>query len=69
MMIQGTKPKNLILKGIIDRIHVESRSLKPKFFHILGENNTATDKLANEAIGRPPRTLGVDGFEVLALLV
>ena len=68
MMVQGTDPKNLILKIIIDRIHVDSRSLKQKFFHILRENNTTADKLANKAIGRPLGTLGVEGVEVLALL-
>jgi ribonuclease HI len=69
MMIQGTEPKNLSLKIIIDRIRVDSRTLKPKFLHVLRENNTAADKMANEAIGRPPGTLGVEGIEVLAPLV
>jgi hypothetical protein len=68
-MIQGTKPKNLSIKRIIDRIHVDLRTLKQKFFHVLRENNTAADKLANEAIGRPLGTLGVEGIEVLAPLV
>jgi hypothetical protein len=69
MMIQGTEPKNLSLKRIIDRIRVDSRTLKPNLFHVLRENNTTLDKLANEAIGRPPGTLGVEGIEVLAPLV
>jgi len=69
MMIQGTKPKNLSLKRIIDRIHVDLRTIKPKFFHVLRENNKTTKKLANEAIGRPLGTLGVEGIKFLAPLV
>jgi hypothetical protein len=68
MMVQGTDPKNLSLKRIIDRIRVDSKSLKPTFFHILRENNTTADKLVNEAIGKPPGTLGVEGVEALAPL-
>ena len=69
MMIKGTEPKYLSLKIIIDRIHVDSRTLKPKFFNVLRENNMTTKKLVNEAIGRPPGTLGVEGIEVLTPLV
>jgi ribonuclease HI len=68
MMVQGTDPKNLSLKRIIDRIRVDSKSLKPTFFHILRENNTTTDKLVNEAIGKPPGTLGMEGVEALSPL-
>jgi ribonuclease HI len=42
MMVQGTDPKNLSLKRIIDRIRVDSQSLKPTFFHILREHNKAS---------------------------
>jgi len=69
MMIQGTEPKKLSLKNIINRICVDSRTLKPTFFHVLRENNKAAEKLVNEAIGRPLGTLGVEGIEVLAPLV
>jgi hypothetical protein len=68
MMVHGTYPKNLSLKRIIDRIRVDSKSLKPTFFHIMRENNIATNKLVNEAIGKPLETLGVEGVEALAPL-
>jgi hypothetical protein len=67
-MVQGIDPKSLILNIIIDRIRVDSRSLKPKFFHIPRENNTTTNKLVNKAIGKPHGTLGVEGVEVLTPL-
>ena len=69
MMIQGSEPKYLSLKRIIDRICVITRTLKPNFLHVLRENNTEVDKMENEAIGRPPGTLGVEGKEGLAPLV
>jgi ribonuclease HI len=68
MMVQGTDPKNLSLKRIIDRIRVDSQTLKPTFFHILREHNKATDNMANEAIGKSPGTLGVEGVEALSPL-
>jgi hypothetical protein len=69
MMIQGSEPQNLRLKRIIDRIYVTMRTLKPKFLHVLRENNLEAHKMANKAIGRPPGTLGVEGKEVLSPLV
>jgi hypothetical protein len=68
MMVQGTDPKNLSLKRIIDRIRVDSQPIKLTLYHILREHNKVADNLANEAIGKPPGTLGVEGVEALAPL-
>jgi ribonuclease HI len=68
MMIQGSEPKNLSLKRVIDRIHLLTRTLKTNFFHVLRCNNEEVDKMANLAIGKPPRTLGVEDEEGLAPL-
>jgi ribonuclease HI len=68
MMVQWTDPKHLSLKRIIDQIQVDSLSLKPTLFHIMREHNTTEDKLANEAIRKPPGTLGVEGVEALSPL-
>jgi hypothetical protein len=69
MMIQGSEPKKLSLKRIINKICVVTRTLKPNFLHVMRDNNTKANKMANEAIGRPPGTLGVEGNEGLAPLV
>ena len=69
MMILGFEPKNLSLKRVIDRIRIITRTLKPNFLHVLRDNNKEADNMANEAIGRPPGTLGVEGKEGLAPLV
>jgi hypothetical protein len=67
--MNGSEPKNLILKRIINKICVVIRTLKPNFLHVLRENNTEADKMVNEAIGRPLGTLGVEGIEGLTPLV
>jgi len=67
-MVHGTDPKNLILKQIIDRIQVDSQPIKLTFYHIMREHNKVADNLANEVIGKMPRTLGVDGVETLTPL-
>jgi ribonuclease HI len=69
MMIQGSDPKNLSLKRVIDRIRLSSRTLKVKFFHVLRGNNVEADKMANLAIGKPLGTLGVDDEECLSPLM
>jgi hypothetical protein len=66
MMILGSDPKKLSLKRVIDRIHLFSRTLKVKKFHVLRGNNVEADKMANLAIGKPPETLGVDDEESIA---
>jgi hypothetical protein len=65
-MIQGSEPKNMSLKRVIDRIRLSSRTLKVKFFHVLRGNNVEADKMANLAIGKPLGTLGVDDEECLS---
>jgi ribonuclease HI len=69
MMIQGSEPKNLSLKRVIDKICISTRTLKTKFFHVLRGNNEEADKMANVAIRKPPRTLGMEDKEGLAPLV
>jgi ribonuclease HI len=69
MMIQGSEPRNMSLKRVIDRIRLSTRTLKTKFFHIPRCNNVEADKMAKLAIGKPPRTLGVEDEEGLAPLI
>jgi hypothetical protein len=69
IMIQGSGPKHLSLKRNIDRICIITRTLNPIFLHVLRENNKEADKMANEAIGIPPGTLGVEGKEGIPPLV
>jgi hypothetical protein len=65
MMILGSDPKNMSLKRVIERICLFSRTLKVKKFHVLRGNNIEADKMANLAIRKPPRTLGVDYEECI----
>jgi hypothetical protein len=69
MMILGFEQKNLSLKRVIDRIRIITRTLKPNLLHVLRDNNQEADNMANEAIGRPPGTLGVEGKEGISSLV
>jgi ribonuclease HI len=68
LMVHGTDPRDLSLKRIIDRIRVDSQDIKITFYHIMREHNKEADKMANEAIGKTPGTLGVEGVETLAPL-
>jgi ribonuclease HI len=67
-MVQGTDPKNLSLKQIINRIRVDSQPIKLTFYHIMREHNKVANNLVNEAIGKPPGTIGMEGVEALAPL-
>jgi len=69
MMIQGSDPKNMSLKRVIYRIRLITRTLKTNFFHVLRCNNEEADKMANLAIGKPPRILGMEDEEGLVPLV
>jgi hypothetical protein len=69
MMIQGSEPKNMSLEREIDRIFLSTRNLKTKFFQVLRCNNVEAEKIANLAIGKPLRTLGVEDEEFLSPLM
>jgi len=68
MMIRGTKPRDSRLKKIMDRIRMVSLDIKTIVYHILTENNTEADKMANAAIGAKPSTLSLDEFSTLVPL-
>jgi hypothetical protein len=68
MMIQGTNPRDPSLKQIMDRIRLVSRDIRTTFYHILRENNSEADKMANAAIGAKPGALSIDGVSTLVPL-
>ena len=68
MMIRGTKPRDSRLKKIMDRIRMVSSDIKTIVYHILIENNTEADKMANAAIGAKPSALSIDGVSTLVPL-
>lgn len=59
----GSDPKDLSLKVLINRIRLNLSSLFVKFFHILQENNTPANEMANKAIEPTPSSLWISGVE------
>jgi ribonuclease HI len=68
IMILGSSPHNMSLKILIDIICLLVGSMHINYFHVLRINNAEADKMANKAIGKAPRLMGVDGHESIAPL-
>lgn len=61
--VTGSDPRDLSLKVLINRIRLNLSSLFVQFFHILQENNTPANEMANKAIEPTPGSLWISGVE------
>jgi hypothetical protein len=64
--VSGLVPKDDGLKALIECTRITLSSCSVKFFHILRENNKATNEMANHAIGKALDSLWINGVESLA---
>jgi hypothetical protein len=66
--VSGSVPKDDGLKALIECTRIILSSCSVKYFHILWENNKATNEMANRAIGKAPGSLWINGAESLSPL-